>query len=129
LPVLVVIFTNKTQLEDCPDLTNFCLKKDILVQSVIQRLEHDKNDSEEIRKFALNLGIMPGMVESFIEGFVQFDDETKLDILNETFQKIIHQTKSEFQNTLILKICDDLVLKLTINESLISYDSVQIILP
>ena len=79
--MLVIIFTNKTQFVNYPNLTNFCLKKDILVQCVVQRLEADNNRSDEIRQFALNMGIMPGIVESFFEGFAEFDDQTKFEIL------------------------------------------------
>ena len=46
LPVLVLIFTNKTQFVDCPSLTNLCMKKDILVQCVVKMFKVDEAVSQ-----------------------------------------------------------------------------------
>ena len=50
LPVLVLIFTNKTQFVDYPSLTSFCMKKDILVQCVVKMLKVD--NSASVSQFA-----------------------------------------------------------------------------
>jgi hypothetical protein len=79
LPVLVLIFTNKSHFADYPNLTNFCLKKDVLVQCVIKSLKADITGGAA--KFAETLGSMPGVVEPMIDGFAGFDDEFKEDLL------------------------------------------------
>jgi hypothetical protein len=77
-PILVLIFTNKSQFVDYPNLTSFCMKKDILVQCVVKTL---KADNVGVGKFAENMGTMPGVVEQLFEGFMDFDDDTKEDVL------------------------------------------------
>ena len=79
-PVLVLIFTNKSQFADYPNLTNFCLKKDVLVQCVVKTLKADIGGGAA--QFAETLGCMPGVAEPMIDGFTEFDDELKEDLLN-----------------------------------------------
>jgi hypothetical protein len=79
--VLVLVFTNKTQFVDYPSLTNFCMKKDILVQCVVKMLKGEDTVGKGVREFADSMGTMPGVVETMFEGFTLFDTDTKVDVL------------------------------------------------
>lgn len=54
------------------------MKKDVLVQCVVKTL---KADNVGVGKLAENMGTMPGVVEQLFEGFMDFDNDTKEDVL------------------------------------------------
>jgi hypothetical protein len=80
----VIIFSNQLLLKDylrLPNLKEKCLKNSLFSQCIIKSFNADMNAETQLKDQIRNLALLPAIYDPVLEGFLDFDMESKVDVL------------------------------------------------